>query len=187
MISIIIPTLNSAEGLKRALPPLVPGVAAGLVRELVIADAGSVDATLTIADAAGAVVVRTTPGEGVQSIAGAVTARGEWLMFLHAEAALETRWIEDVSSFMHEGGGRAGVFGYALAATGMRARAAEVWRAARTSWFKAPVRAQGLVIPRALYDLVGGYSAAPGAHKDLIERIGGARLTRLRARAVLAA
>jgi glycosyltransferase involved in cell wall biosynthesis len=185
MISIIIPTLNAADGLMRALPPLVPGVAAGMVRELIIADAGSTDRTLAIADAAGAVVVRAALGEGAQSIAGAVSARGDWLLFLHAEAALHADWIEAAARFMNEGDGRAGVFGYRLARPGPAARAAEAWRMARTAWFKAPLRAQGLLIARSLYDRVGGYAAAPGAHRDLVERIGGARLALLRARVTM--
>ena len=46
MISVVIPTLNAAAHLTRALAPLVPAAAEGLVRELIVSDGGSTDASL---------------------------------------------------------------------------------------------------------------------------------------------
>jgi glycosyltransferase involved in cell wall biosynthesis len=180
MISVIIPTLNAAEALKRSLPPLVPGVAAGLVREVIVSDAGSQDATLAIADAAGATVVRSALGEGAQSIAGALSSRGDWLLFLHARSALEPHWVEEARRFV-EGPARAGVFRYGVEAEGAKARLAEFWADVRTGLFKRPRREQGLLIARALYERVGGFTAAAGARKDLLERIGAIRMLRVRA------
>lgn len=185
MISVIIPTLNAAEALKRSLPPLVPGVAASLVRELIVSDAGSSDATLAIADAAGASVVRSALGEGAQSIAGALAARGEWFLFLHAASALEPQWIDEASRFVAADKMRAGVFRYGLEAEGAKARITELLSELQTSWFKAPKREQGLLISRTFYESIGGFTAAAGARKDLLERVGGGRLKMLRARAIV--
>ena len=44
-VSIIIPTLNSAEALAGSVPSLIEGLEAGLIRELVISDGGSGDDT----------------------------------------------------------------------------------------------------------------------------------------------
>ena len=59
MISVVIPTLNAERTLQRALAPLVPAAVEGLVREVVVADGGSTDRTLELADDAGANIVRT--------------------------------------------------------------------------------------------------------------------------------
>lgn len=186
MISIIIPTLNSALSLRRSLPPLVSGVAAGIVCELILADAGSADATAQIADASGATMIRAALGEGRQSMAGAVVARGDWFLFLHADAMLEPQWVDEASRFITGDKNRAGVFGYAVEGDDLGARMREFWRALRTSVFKAPLRAQGLLISRALYESVGGYSMITGAHRDLLERLG-SRWKVLRSRAVVPA
>lgn len=63
-LSIVIPTLDAAEGLGRALPALAEGLQEGLIRELIISDGGSKDATLEIADEAGAVVVTGEASRG---------------------------------------------------------------------------------------------------------------------------
>ncbi len=56
-ISVIIPTLDAEPVLPACLAALIEGLAAGLIRELIITDGGSRDATQAIAEAAGAVFV----------------------------------------------------------------------------------------------------------------------------------
>src|SRR4051812_8684973 len=57
MISVVIPTLNSERALPRCFDSLIPAAVRGVVREVIIADGGSTDGTLGVADAAGAHVV----------------------------------------------------------------------------------------------------------------------------------
>jgi glycosyltransferase involved in cell wall biosynthesis len=61
VISIIIPTLNAARRLPRALEPLVDGMTEGLVKEVIVADGGSHDETLEIAEAAGCTLISGEP------------------------------------------------------------------------------------------------------------------------------
>ncbi|MEZ5714376.1 MAG: glycosyltransferase [Paracoccaceae bacterium] len=56
-ISVVIPTRNAGGSLPACLAALMEGLEAGLIRDLVISDAGSEDATLAIADEVGAEVV----------------------------------------------------------------------------------------------------------------------------------
>jgi glycosyltransferase involved in cell wall biosynthesis len=88
MISVVIPTLNDEARLVACLAPLVSASMAGLVRELVVVDAGSTDATLDIADDAGATIVRS--GEGVG--AGVAVAKGPWILALDPGVRLERGW-----------------------------------------------------------------------------------------------
>ena len=93
MISVIIPTLNDAERLPRALSPLVMGVADGLVKQAIIADGGSSDETRAIAEAAGCDVTQSAPGLAKQMLAGVAAAKGRWFLFLDPGAMLEDGWI----------------------------------------------------------------------------------------------
>ena len=80
MISVVIPTHNAAATLPAAFRSLLDATIDGLVSEVIVADCGSTDATLKIADAAGATVIQA--GRGQQLLAGAQAARKPWLLFL---------------------------------------------------------------------------------------------------------
>ena len=107
MISVVIPTLNAERRLTRSLAALVPAAVEGVVRQVIVADGGSMDGTVAIAEDAGADVVIGEGGRGPQLIAGAALARCEWLLFLHADTVLEDGWAESARRFMDEveGGG----------------------------------------------------------------------------------
>ncbi|NWG93335.1 MAG: glycosyltransferase, partial [Parvularculaceae bacterium] len=56
-ISVVIPTLNAERALSATLASLVPAAVEGLVREVIVSDGVSTDATRDIARAAGACLV----------------------------------------------------------------------------------------------------------------------------------
>jgi hypothetical protein len=57
VISVVVPTLNAENGLVRALSSLLEAAMRGLVRDVVVADGGSTDLTLEIAEDAGCTIV----------------------------------------------------------------------------------------------------------------------------------
>lgn len=85
-LSVVIPTLNEAAVLPMLLGQLRRQQ--GVHCEIVVADGGSTDATLTLAQAAGARIVAAPRGRAAQMNAGAAAARGEHLLFLHADSEL---------------------------------------------------------------------------------------------------
>lgn len=85
-LSIVIPVLNEARELPALLERLLPLVRQGT--EVVIADGGSDDGTIAIAECAGFKVVRAARGRARQMNAGAALATGEVLLFLHADTQL---------------------------------------------------------------------------------------------------
>lgn len=185
MISVIIPTFNAEATLARALQPLVDGVLEGVVREVIVADGGSADATTTIADDAGCVVVRSEKGRGRQLIAGAAAARGSWLLFLHADTVLNATWVAPVKSFIRAGEGKAAYFRFAGDDDSAAARRLEFWVRARCAVFALPYGDQGLVIARSLYEAVGGFRPLDLMEDvDLVRRLGRARLQALACDAV---
>jgi glycosyltransferase involved in cell wall biosynthesis len=90
MISVVMATLNSERDLVEALSPLIPASVEGLVRELVVADGGSTDATLEILDEAGAVVIEG----GLDAACRA--AKGPWLLILRPQSRLTYEWVGTV-------------------------------------------------------------------------------------------
>jgi len=188
MISVVIPTLNAERTLQRALAPLVPAAVKGLVREVVVADCGSTDRTLELADDAGANIIRTEQGRGVQLAAGCAAARGDWLLVLHADTALADDWEVAVAGHMQGHADKAGWFRFALDDRGLRARLWEQGVALRCGLLSLPYGDQGLLISKALYEQVGGYRSLPLMEDvDLVRRLGARRLRRLDAKALTSA
>lgn len=192
MLSVIIPTLNAEGSLPRVLTALVPAAVHGLVREVIVVDGGSTDATAEVVEAAGAKLVRAPKGRGNQLIAGAKAAKGNWLMFLHADTVLEHGWDAEVEKlFEHVAAGRfrspeiAAAFRFTLDDFSGAARFLERVVALRCALLKLPYGDQGLIVNRRLYDRIGGFRALPLMEDvDLVRRIGRRRLVLLRSRAV---
>ena len=183
-LSIIIPTLNAAADLPLCLESLLPGLEAGLIREVIVADAGSSDATRAIAGASGATVIDCAAGRGRQLRAGADAARGEWLLFLHADTALSRDWAERAAVHMGTRPGMAAAFTLKYRSDAGAARWLEARANRRARWFGLPYGDQGLLITRALYNEIGGYADIPLMEDVRIVRaIGKARLVILAAEA----
>ena len=144
-----------------------------------MSDGGSIDETANIARSAGARVVVAARGRGSQLAAGAEAASGDWLLFLHADCRLGPGWDAAVRAFIAAPGaaGRAGYFAFALDDPSPAARLLERIVRWRCSLLALPYGDQGLLIRRALYDEVGGFTALPLMEDvDLVRRLGRIRL-----------
>ncbi len=174
MLSVVIPTLNAAARLSLCLEALVAPAVSGLVSEVIVVDGGSDDASAAIADSFGATVLTAPPGRGGQLKKGAEAARGDWLLFLHADTVLEQGWADEVRRFISgdDKNTRAGVFTLAFDAAGLAPQLLCAGAMLRTRLFKTPYGDQGLLVSRALYDAVGGYSDMPLFEDvDIVQRI----------------
>ncbi len=158
-LSVVIPTLNAAETLPACLSALMEGVEAGLIRELVISDGGSQDATPVIADEAGAVQVSGPPSRGGQLRRGAGVASGAWLLFLHADSRLPGGWTDIVTAQMDIGG--PAYFRLKYDTGGLGAALVAGWANLRSRLFGLPYGDQGLLISRRDYEAAGGYPDIP--------------------------
>lgn len=159
-LSIIIPTLNAEAALPATLDCLLPGVAQGVIREVIVSDGGSADATVQLADDAGAEIVHGAPGRGGQLRRGVAAAKGAWVLCLHADTHLPPGWVGAVCTHM-AAQDQAAVFRLAFRSPGAMARMTAGWANLRTRLFGLPYGDQGLLMPRALYDAVGGYPDQP--------------------------
>ena len=194
MISVIIPTLDAERTLAATLTALVPATIEGVVREVIIVDGGSKDATLKIADEVGAVILSCNRGRGVQLAKGGRKALGPWLMFLHADTVLEPEWRKQASRFMQRMDQRdpadqgAAAFSFALDDEGGMPRLMEHLVGLRSRLLKMPYGDQGLLISKRLYEQIGGYKELPLMEDvEIVRRLGARRMHILKARAVTSA
>lgn len=176
MLSAIIATHESERTLVPTLAALVPGATAGLLTEVIVADAGSRDATAEVADIAGCRFVSSSEPLGTRLKAAAVTARTPWLMFLRAGTVPDPGWVNIVDNFIGatdlEGASRAAVFRPSGAADPMRPALSELWALMRAAFGGSVRPEQGLVIARRLYDSLGGHAPHDMAEAALLRRLG---------------
>lgn len=184
-ISVIIPTLNAADRLPECLAALGEGLASGYIRELVISDGGSSDATLAIAEAAGANVITGPASRGGQLQRGAQRAQGDWLLFLHADTVLQDGWTASVNRAMCAQG--AYYFKLRFDAAGMAPWFVAGWANIRSRVLRLPYGDQGLLLDRNTYDAAQGFSDIPLMEDVAMARALGGKLSPLAAHALTSA
>jgi glycosyltransferase involved in cell wall biosynthesis len=188
MISVVIATHDSEQLLVPTLAALVPGALAGIVREVIIADAGSSDETAKVADVAGCRFLTMNAPIGERLKSAAAQARSPWLLFLRPGIVPDAGWIEEATRFVqqaeaNDGRARAAVF--RPAAGGHRSAIVEGLALFAAGLIARAQPAQGLLIAKRHYDDVDGHDAKHAdPERDLIRRLGRRRIVMLRCAAI---
>jgi glycosyltransferase involved in cell wall biosynthesis len=193
MLSVVILTHNSEEGLARTLASLVSAAAEGVIREVIVADAGSVDGTAAVAEAAGCLLLSASGAWG-DRIGQAIAAmrRAPWIMVLQPHVLLEGEWFRELSAFIERveradrSDTKAASFRIEYDDFGLRARIAEQAVAICSGVLGLPVPEQGLVFSRRLWDRVRRDGSVTHFNR-LVSRIGRRQIRILRANAVVIA
>jgi glycosyltransferase involved in cell wall biosynthesis len=186
MVSVIISTLNSERTLVPTLAMLVAGAMRGLVREVIVSDGGSTDATVEVADVAGCTVFPAQGPLGARLKAAAAAARAPWLMFLRAGTVLDATWLDETARFIDEAGraadaGSAAVFRQIVSARSRYPVLRETLGLIGFGLFGRAHPRQGLLIAARLYREMGGHREdAADPEAELIRRLGRRRLVMLR-------
>jgi rSAM/selenodomain-associated transferase 2 len=179
------------NGLQACMESLLPGLTAGLVREVILVDGGSTDATRDLGADMGCTVLALgseQKGRGRQLAAGALAAKGRWLLFLHADTCLETGWERVVGDHLETKPTQAACFALQFDEDSAPARRVAALANLRTRVLGLPYGDQGLLIPRSLYDIVGGYEPLPLMEDvNLVRKLGKSRIVLLSATAVSSA
>ncbi len=104
MISVIIPTCNEEAHIKTTIQRLWEYDQTNLIKEIIIADGGSTDDTVTIARTEGVkVIVSPKKGRAAQMNYGAQHAISEILYFLHADTLPPKGFTYDIVSAINAG------------------------------------------------------------------------------------
>jgi rSAM/selenodomain-associated transferase 2 len=183
-LSIVMPVLDEASGLPAALMALQPLRDAGV--ELVIADGGSRDGSAALAEPLADRVLAAPRGRARQMNAGAAAARGEVLLFLHADTRLAEGAVAAIESALARGAGwgRFDVFIDGRPAV-LPLVAALMNR--RSRWSGIATGDQAIFVTRAAFDSVGGFPDQPlmedvEISRRLKARVGAPACLRLRVR-----
>ena len=189
MLSVIIPTEGAEQPAVATLAALVPGAAAGVIREVLLVDRAATSVIERVADVAGCRFLAFEGSRAAALAAGARQSRSPWLMFLHAGAVLESGWIEETTQFMQRvsdsGRPRAGIFRYARSPYADARLGDGLKFVARM--IAGPWADQGLLIARDHYERLGGHAPdARRAEARLLRQLGRSSRTLLRSRIIVA-
>lgn len=151
-LSVIIPTLNE----ERQLPETINQVRSLLSdSEIIIVDGGSVDRTLEIAREQNVACASTTPGRGTQMSEGAIQARGDLLLFLHADTRLPQNALPLIENFFKDPDHQIATFRLAFDDSNMFLKAC-AWLTRIDTVFTR-FGDQGILIRKEFYRSLGGF------------------------------
>jgi uncharacterized protein len=162
-ISIVIPALNEARSIAKVFASInaLPNV------EVILVDGGSIDDTISIAQAYGVKVISSTQGRAHQMNAGATAATGDILLFLHADTLLPLGFETMVRATLQpplEGeqpAPVAGAFSLQIDDPLPSLRWIERLVAWRSRWRQMPYGDQAIFLTAATFREVGGFVEMP--------------------------
>ena len=156
-LSVIIPTLNEASH----LPLLLADLAAWPHEfDIIIVDGGSTDSTVSITQILGSnILISQKANRGHQLKLGALNAKGDWLLFLHADSRLDKRWVKYLLKIMEKSSSKekSWYFDFKVNENKLQFKILEKLVNLRSHFLQRPYGDQGLLIHKDLYLFSGGF------------------------------
>jgi rSAM/selenodomain-associated transferase 2/rSAM/selenodomain-associated transferase 1 len=170
LVSVIIPVLNDTAALADLLPtlPTSPEV------EIIVVNGGAADTALaSLATQYRHVsLLSSAAGRGRQMNAGALSARGRWFLFLHADTRLPPDFLNELQRADRNPAIAGGSFRFQLDSEAWQARAIERAVRWRVRWLGLAYGDQGLFVRHDAFHRLGGYREWPLMEDvDLIRRL----------------
>ena len=153
-LSVIVPCLNEADGIVESLTALAPLRAQG--HEVIVVDAGA-DGTARRAAPLADRVITAPRGRAVQMNRGAALARGDVLLFLHADTRLPVAAAQAIAAGLAPTGHAWGRFDVRLSGRQPLLRVVERFMNWRSRLTGIATGDQAIFVERALFQAVGGH------------------------------
>jgi len=157
LISVIVPTLDE----ERVLAPTLQCARQPGVQEIIVVDGGSTDATCALAQAGADRIMSARRGRAAQMNAGAAVARGDILLFLHADTLVPAGFAQAVITACATAEVIGGRFDVNLTASSPLIQLVGVlmnWRSRLTGIATGD---QAIFIRREVFQRLGGYRDIP--------------------------
>ena len=169
-LSIIIPTLNESKRLPLLLSDLSE---INNKSEILIIDSTSKDKTREIAFINGTRFYKVNKkNRGLQLNYGAQKAKGEWLLFIHADSRLKLNWSRKIEDILKRDSNFIYYFNFKVNNKSFTYRFLEFFVNLRCFLFKTPYGDQGLLISKKNFKTYGGFKTIPLMEDfDFISRI----------------
>ncbi|WP_445362279.1 TIGR04283 family arsenosugar biosynthesis glycosyltransferase [Microbulbifer sp. ANSA003] len=157
--SVIVPLLNEKEQIASLLDHLQQ-LNVQEDCEVIVVDGGSTDGSVEILEQSDLQLVHATRGRAVQMNAGALMAKGQWLVFLHADSRLPADALKSITNLEKENAhwGRFNIqivghsFWFPLIATLVNLR---------SRFSGIATGDQAIFVRRGLFEAIGGFPAQP--------------------------
>jgi rSAM/selenodomain-associated transferase 2 len=158
-LSIVIPCLNEAAGIVRALERVQPLRARGV--EVIVVDGDSNDGSAALAAPYADQVLAAPRGRAAQMNAGAAIAQGDVILFLHADCVLPIDADRLILDGLAAGAKRWGRFDVALDSNRPLLKIVAGLMNLRSRWSGVATGDQGIFMARTLFVSLGGFPALP--------------------------
>ncbi|MBW8016502.1 MAG: DUF2064 domain-containing protein [Planctomycetes bacterium] len=166
-ISVIIAALNEKDHIQKTVSIALQGVS-----EVIVADGGSLDETLKLAQQSGAQTINVPYGRPSQLNTAALQAKGDILLFLHADTELPDDFAMTMIKAVKSPKFAAGAFRLGIDSKGAGIRVIEAAANLRSRLLKLPYGDQAVFMTKDTFFRVGGFSDMPIMEDyELIKRL----------------
>lgn len=155
-LSVIIPALNEVTHIEATVRQALCNEV-----EVMVVDGGSTDGTREASAHAGARVLRSPRGRGVQQNRGAEAAQGRVLLFLHADTLLPVDYVRAVFETLLSRNVALGAFKFRTDLEKRPARVIERLVNFRSRRLRLPYGDQGLFVRKEVFQRAGGFPNVP--------------------------
>ena len=157
-ISIIIPALNEEKFIEKTLK----STASAHTMEVIVVDGGSCDQTVAMARSMGADVIISPPSRSAQMNKGALKAKGDILLFLHADTLLPENFDVHIINSLKLPGIAAGAFKLHIESeNSLLIHFIEGLANIRSRFLGLPYGDQAIFVPAGIFHSTGGFPATP--------------------------
>ncbi len=171
IFSIIVPVLNEADQIN----PLIEHIhSQGFRRlyEVIVVDGDPQGGTVRIIQDKNVIAITTEKGRGRQMNAGAAVARGEILIFLHADTTLPDNALGKISQTLQDRDYVGGAFDLKIDSDRLFLKYVSARASLRSRWNRIPYGDQAIFIRKKYFDQIGRYKEIPLMEDiDLMRRI----------------